>query len=161
MTAPEKDMNVRMTASDIDPETYVVVRNGFQGHLVYKSAHTGETFYWDAFGDEQEMTLRELKNARNSGKRFFTDNWFMFDDDWVVDYLGVGQYYRHALSIDKFDELFVKPADEVKKIVSALSPGQKKAVSYRARQLINEGKIDSRKVVAALEEALGTQLVER
>ena len=63
-----------IVAKDIDPNQYVVVRNGFQGRLVYISKKTGERFVWDGFGSEQEMELRELKNARNSYKKFFENN---------------------------------------------------------------------------------------
>ena len=65
---------------ELDPNMYVTVKNGFNGTLVYKSKKTGERFIWNAFGDEQEMELSELKSARNSSKAFFVNNWFLFDD---------------------------------------------------------------------------------
>lgn len=146
---------------DVDPTQYVVVRNGFQGRLVYKSKKTGEIFVWDGFGSEQEMELRELRNAKNTYKKYFQNNWFMFDEDWIVDYLGVRQFYKNAVSIDEFDSIFEKNADEIKKIVSELSSGQKKSAAYRARQLILDGKIDSHKAITALEESLEVELIER
>ena len=146
---------------DIDPEQYVTVRNGFQGRLVYVSKHTGERFVWDQFGDEQEMELRELKNAKNSYKKFFENNWFMFDEDWIVDYLGVQRFYRNAVRIEDFDEIFQKDAKTISEIISDMSDGQKKSVAYRARVLIADGAIDSNKAITALEESLGVELVER
>lgn len=147
--------------AQVDPHTIVIVRNGFQGKLVYQSRKTGEVFEWDGFGAEQEMELGELRNAKSSSKRFFQDNWFMFDEPWVVEYLGVSQFYRYAIPIDSFDELFEKSAEEIEAVVPKLSDGQKRSVAYRARQLIEEDGIDSNKVVAALERCLGTALVER
>lgn len=146
---------------DIDPEQYVTVRNGFQGRLVYVSKHTGERFIWDQFGAEQEMELRELKNAKNSYKKFFENNWFMFDEDWIVDYLGVQRFYRNAVRIEDFDEIFQKDAKTIYEIISDMSDGQKKSVAYRARVLIADGAIDSNKAITALEESLGVELVER
>lgn len=146
---------------DIDPEQYVTVRNGFQGRLVYVSKHTGERFVWDQFGAEQEMELRELKNAKNSYKKFFENNWFMFDEDWIVDYLGVKRFYRNAVRIEDFDEIFQKDAKTISEIISDMSDGQKKSVAYRARVLIADGAIDSNKAITALEESLGVELVER
>ena len=145
---------------EIDPNQIVTVRNGFQGRLVYKSKRTGERWAWDAFGAEQDMELSELKNARNSNKKYFINNWFMFDEEWVIDYLGMRQYYRYALPIDGFDELFEKPAAEIESVVAKLSEGQRKSVAYRAKQLIAEGGIDSNRVIATLEKCLGTELVE-
>lgn len=156
-TEPKK----AMIPKEVDPNQYVTVRNGFQGRLVYKSKRTGERFVWDSFGAEQDMELSELKNARNSNKKYFINNWFMFDEPWVVDYIGMSQYYKFAISIQDFDKLFEKTAAEIGKIISKLSDGQKKSVAYRAKQLIAEGGIDSNRTIAALEKHLGTELIER
>lgn len=157
----EKAEPKRIIPKDIDPDQYVTVRNGFQGKLVYISKHTGERFVWDQFGAEQEMELRELKNAKNSYKKFFENNWFMFDEDWIVDYLGVQRFYRNAVRIEDFDEIFQKDAKTISEIISDMSDGQKKSVAYRARVLIADGAIDSNKAITALEESLGVELVER
>lgn len=146
---------------DIDPNQYVTVRNGFQGRLVYRSRKTGEMYVWDEFGAEQEMELLELKNAKNSYKKFFVNNWFMFDEDWIVDYLGVRQFYKNAIPIDGFDNIFsMKPA-ELKRTVNALSDGQKKSVAYRAEELIAAKKIDSLSVIEVLENSLKIELIEK
>lgn len=150
-----------IVVKDIDPEQYVIVRNGFQGRLVYKSSRTGEKFVWDQFGSEQEMQLRELRNAKNSAKKFFINNWFMFDEDWIVDYLGMRQYYKNAVSIEEFDDLFKRSPYELKKIISEMSSGQKKSVKYRAIELIASKEIDSLKTIDALEDALGIDLIEK
>lgn len=139
----------------------VTVRNGYQGKLVYISKKTGEKFVWGEFGDEQDMELGELKSAKSASKKYFINNWFIIDDPSVIEFLGLTQYYQHTLGIDGFDDIFTKSAAEVKKIVSELSDGQKRSVAYRARQLIGEGKIDSRSVIMALEESLNTELIER
>ena len=156
-------VNVREkpTVKEVDPNQYVTVRNGFQGRLVYVSKKTGEKYVWDAFGDEQDMELGELKRARSSAKKHFINNWFMFDEPWVVDYLGLGQYYKGAVKIEDFDKIFALPADKIPEAVSGMSAGQKRSAAYRARQLIAEGAIDSNKAITALEESLGVELVER
>ena len=150
-----------LVPKDIDPSQYVTVRNGFQGRLVYKSKRTGERFVWDSFGAEQDMELSELRNARNSNKKYFINNWFVFDEPWIVDYLGMGKYYRFAISIQDFDKLFTKPASEIEKTIANLSDGQKQSVAYRAKQLISEGGIDSNRLIATLEKCLGIELIER
>ena len=148
-------------AKKVDLHEYIPVRNGFQGRLVYTSKRTGEKFVWNQYGDEQEMELLELKNAKNSNKSFFQNNWFMFDEDWVPEYLGVKQFYRYALPINHFDDLFEMSPNEVEERVSKMSKGQKKSVAYRARQLISEGGIDSIRVINALEKGLGIELTEK
>lgn len=148
-------------AKTIDPDQIVTVRNGFQGRLVYRSRKTGERFVWDEFGSEQDMELSELKSARSSNKKYFINNWFMFDNPEIVEYLGLSQYYKFALSIDEFDDLFGKSADEIESVVNRLSAGQKNSVAYRAKQLIADGAIDSNRVIATLEKCLNVELVER
>lgn len=146
---------------EIDHNQIITVRNGFQGRLVYKSKRTGERWSWESFGAEQDMELSELKNARNSNKKYFINNWFMFDEDWVIDYLGMRQYYKNSLNIQDFDQLFKKPVGEIEDIISKLSEGQRKSVAYRAKQLIAEEEIDSNRVINTLEKCLGVELVER
>lgn len=161
-TAPAKEAEKKSykVKKNLDPGMYVTVKNGFNGTLVYKSKKTGERFIWDAFGDEQEIELAELKAAKNSYKSFFVNNWFLFDDPEIVEWLGMNQYYKYALNSASFDKLFEKSPDEIEKIVKALSDGQKKSVAFRAKQLIADGTIDSIKVIAALEKSLSVELIE-
>lgn len=162
--APKKEpKKVKIVAKDIDPYQYITVINGVHGRLIYKGLRSREKFIWDDFGYEQSMQLQELIAAKNDSRRFFEDNMFMFpeEDDWVIDYLGVRQFYENALSVDGFDDIFTKSAAQVKKIVYGLSNGQKHSVAYRASQLISEGKVDSLSVINALEEVLDIELIER
>ena len=146
---------------DLDPNMYVTVKNGFNGTLVYKSKKTGERFIWSSFGDEQEIELAELKSAKNSCKMFFINNWFLFDDPEIVEWLGMSQYYKHALNSASFDKLFTKSPDEIEATVAELSNGQRKSLAFRAKQLIADGEIDSIKVINALEKSLSVELIER
>lgn len=160
-TKPVSAQKKAIIPKDIDSSQYVIVRNGFQGKLIYKSRKTGETFVWDGFGTEQEMELRELRNAKNSYKKFFINNWFMFDEDWIVDYLGVRQFYKNAIPIDGFDDIFTQKPAELKKTIAGLSDGQKRSVAYRAMELITKREIDSLSVINALESALNIELIEK
>ncbi len=146
--------------AELDPNMYVTVKNGFNGTLVYKSRRTGERFVWEEFGDEQEIELQELKNARNASKSFFINNWFLFDDPEIIEWLGVGQYYKNSLSADKFIALFDLAPDDIVKTVEKLSGGQKTSLVFRAKQMIRDGEIDSIKTITALEKSLGIELIE-
>lgn len=168
ITADEKiDTNAKEAAKtiipkDVDQSTIITVKNGFQGRLIYISPRTHERYVWDSFGDEQEMELRELRNAKSSAKKFFINNWFMFGDDkWVIDFLGLKNYYKNAIDLDKFDDIFKLQSDKIADTINKLSNGQKKSVAYRARQLVAEKEIDSLKTIDALEDALGIDLIEK
>lgn len=162
-TKAAKNNNIKYDFSDVDINEYIPVLNGFEGKLIYKSKKTGEKFEWDRIGDEQLIELIELKNAKSSSKQFFINNWFMFDDEhqWVIDYLGMREYYKHSISVDDFDTLFDKPVEELKEILDGLPEGQRKSLAYRASRMNAEGLIDSRKVINLLEENLGIDLSDK
>lgn len=143
------------------PNTLVTVRNGFNGRLVYKSSRTQEKFVWESFGAEQDMELQELKSAKSAHKTFFERNWFLFDDPEVIRYLGVERLYADALNFDDFNELFAKTPDEIRARVATIPEGQKQSLIYKSKQMIADGEIDSIKVINALEESLGVELIER
>jgi len=157
---PEKEVVARKS-NNVDMHQLITVRNGFHGTLIYKSKRTEEVYVWEEFGDEQVIELSEVVNAKASNKKFFSNNWFMFDDEWVIDFLGVRQFYKNALTIDDFDNIFDKSPDEIKDIINGLSSGQRRSVMYRARQLINDGTIDSHKKIQALESALRVNLADK
>lgn len=151
----------KIVPKEIDLGQYVTVRNGFRGKLIYTSRRTGEKFVWPEFGDAQEMELRELRNAKSSDKMFFVNNWFMFDEEWVIDFLGIRQFYKNAIKIEDFDNVFKQTPAEAKKTIAGMSAGQRHSLGYRASELIAAGEIDSLKLIAALEEALGIELIEK
>ena len=153
----------KLVPKDVDINEFIMVKNGFQGKLVYISKRTNEEFVWDNFGDMQEIEIRELRNAKSSAKAFFINNWFMFDEEdmWVVDFLGVSQYYENAVPIEEFDDIFEKPIDEARETIEKMSNGQRNSLGYRARQKVVNGEIDSRKMISMLEEVLGIELIEK
>ena len=155
-----KEEKKRYMPKQFNLHEVVTVRNGFHGKLVFV-AKSNEVFTWEEFGDEQEIELLELKNACATHKQYFINNWFMFDDPEVVAFLKMNQYYKYALKIEEFDDLFTKTPGEIEEILSKLSKGQKHSVGYRAKQLIADGTIDSFKVIETLERCLDKQLIER
>lgn len=143
----------------ITPNTYVVVKNGFDGVLVYKNKRTGEVFIWNELGDELDIQVSDLKTAKSSSKKFFENNWFVFDDEDIIKYLGVERYYENALDIDGVEDFLNKPEEEVTSRIKNMSNGQKKTLSYRVKAMVNEGGIDSVKTITMLEEQLGIRLL--
>ena len=144
----------------VDESQYVTVKNGFHGKLVFISPRTGEKFYWDNYGDEQDIELRDLKGAKASAKAFLEKNWFLLDE-WVIRYLGVDSYYRHAITPGDCDKLFRLPVRDLKTEIDAMNDSQRSSVIVRARELIKSGDLDSLRVITALEKALGVELIAK
>ena len=161
--APKENAAASYTAKDIDMNQYITVRNGYPGQLVYTSKRTGEKFFWEHYGDEQDIQLMELRNARNTSKKFFDHNWFVFDEeyDWVIDFLGVRAFYNNIINQEGIDALFKKSPKQIGTELAALTNGQKRTVAYRAMEMIRNKEIDSLSVIEVLEKGLGVALIER
>jgi len=154
--------SISKAPDNVDPNELIPVRNGFHGKLVYIDSRTNEKFEWDEFGDIQEMELKQLRNAKNTNRFFFENNYFLFDDEysWVIDYLRVNKYYEHAISLEGYSELFTKTPNEILTIIKDMTAGQKESLALCAQEKISTGEIDSLKIVRALEEGLGVTLTE-
>ena len=161
--APKENAQASYTAKDVDMNQYITVRNGYPGQLVYTSKRTGEKFFWEHYGDEQDIQLMELRNARNTSKKFFDHNWFVFDEehDWVIDFLGVRAFYNNIINQEGIDALFKKSPKQIGTELAALTNGQKRTVAYRAMEMIRNKEIDSLSVIEVLEKGLGVALIER
>lgn len=158
---PNNDTKFKVKQRRLTPHTIVTVRNGYAGSLIYRSRHTGERFKWAYYGAEQDMELQELRNAKGSNKSFFENGWFMIDDEDVIEYLGLQSVYKNALNCEDIDALFDMKPDEIEEKINRAPVGQKMSIAHRARQLIEDGKIDSIKVINVLEKCLGVELIER
>lgn len=92
--APETEAAEPKKKAALTDKSFVSVKNGFSGELIYKSARTGEVYRWEKEGEEAEMPMSELKLAKSTAKGFFEKRWFLFDDSRVPKYLGVEQFYK-------------------------------------------------------------------
>lgn len=145
----------------IDPNTIVTVTNGFQGVLVCQNKRTQETFIWENYGDEQELTFGDLRTIFSSDKEFFINNWFLIDNPEVLEALNATRFYKNSLGIDGMETLFDNDSDTIMHIVNGLTDAQKRTVAYKARNMIVEKTLDSISKIEALEESLGILLLER
>lgn len=161
-TKVEEVVSKTIIPKEVDVTMEIPVRSAYQGDMSYINRH-GEIYEWKEFGDVQYLELAELRIAKNTAKKFFVKNYFTFDEgyEWVPEYLGIGGLYKNCLSADRFDDLFDEPIEKMQKDIYSMTDAQKETVKYRAYALIENGTIDSRKVISALEECLGVELVEK
>lgn len=155
--------NTEDVYKDINLDQLIPVYNGFHGVLVYASKKTGEIYQWDNFGDYQDIELKELKVAKSSSKDFFINNWFMFDDEhqWVIDYLGLQQFYKNSISLEGFEDILTLTPAKIKSTIAGMSKGQKDSLMYMVKNMVANNEIDSLKTLSALEEGLGITLIEK
>ena len=159
-TAVKTDVTAIKTESEIAPrtETKVTVKNGFAGRLVYKSRRNGERFIWEETGDEQDLEYQTLKDVRNSNKEFFINNWFIIEDQDVIDALNLKKYYEGSIRMDTLYQLVEQKPEVIERTVRDMPDGPKDTLKMRLRQMIADEEIDSIKVIAAFERSLGVKL---
>lgn len=150
--------SVRIPLDTIVP----VICNTVGGAFYSSKKIMGYTVEWEDIGSVEYMELGELSSMKNTDKRFFEDNWIVFDDteeyaaSELYDFLKVSKYYKNVLTPDNIDEIFTYPKDEIVKTISTLSRGMKETIAVRAKQKLDENTLD-KNIIDILESSLGIQ----
>ena len=150
--------SVRIPLDTIVP----VICNTVGGAFYSSKKIMGYTVEWEDIGSVEYMELGELSSMKNTDKRFFEDNWIVFDDteeytaSELYDFLKVSKYYKNVLTPDNIDEIFTYPKDEIVKTISTLSRGMKETIAARAKQKLDENTLD-KNIIDILESSLGIQ----
>ena len=150
--------SVRIPLDTIVP----VICNTVGGAFYSSKKIMGYTVEWEDIGSVEYMETGELSSMKNTDKRFFEDNWIVFDDteeytaSELYDFLKVSKYYKNVLTPDNIDEIFTYPKDEIVKTISTLSRGMKETVAVRAKQKLDENTLD-KNIIDILESSLGIQ----
>lgn len=142
----------------IDDNELITVKNATQGTLIYKDSDDCE-IVWEDFGEEKELTMRELFIMKKKNILFFKENWIEVNAI-VLNALGVSSFYTNAISIDEYEELFNLEAEQLKERIEKLPKSIKDSIGLRAIKLINDGVLDSMKKIKVLEDVLGYSLIE-
>ena len=158
VVAKKIQSSVRIPLDTIVP----VICNTVGGAFYSSKKIMGYTVEWEDIGSVEYMELGELSSMKNTDKRFFEDNWIVFDDteeytaSELYDFLKVSKYYKNVLTPDNIDEIFTYPKDEIVKTISTLSRGMKETVAVRAKQKLDENTLD-KNIIDILESSLGIQ----
>lgn len=169
--APEMTMNAPAVPVKLDDSLLVRVQSNVAGKLVYENPRTGSRIVWDNFGDVQIVPMSDLRAMKAGYRRFFEDNWVIVKG--IEDYgyenvscediykaLAVAQYYKSILDPDHFDDFFRLDEREMKRRIELMTDGAKLNLVVAANSAIENGVLDSIRVVKMLEKLLGCELLE-
>ena len=146
----------------ITQEDTVSVVSCVKGELMWKSPE-GRKEVWNHFGDTNYMTIADLFKMRNYDQRFFSDNWVTIEGENAqayLDYLQVSKYYKNFRTVNQFDKIFSMAPDEIIDTVSKFSNEVKETFARRAKEFMNDGKLDSYQRIEAIQKATGFDLNE-
>lgn len=160
---PKKQALKKIGLPKVSLNDLVEVQSCVYGELIYVSKQTGNRILWDDFGSSNPMTIQELLDMRNAQRKFFEAVWITLVGDnaqSVIDYLQVGRFYNKISSIDDFDEIFNYDPADIPSIVGNMSASMKEIIARRAYALVQDGALDSRRMIDAIESATGFEIME-
>jgi hypothetical protein len=153
--APAK--KVKKLADDM----MVTVIGNFPGELFYRSPRTQDEWRW-AFGDEDEMSIRELKTMKSSHRRFFEDKWIIFAEDQaddVIKHLKLEKYYSDGISNqDEWDSIFELSIDDLSDIIETATHNEKSLIINLAREKFESGELVNTHIIRLIEEKLNVDI---
>jgi hypothetical protein len=156
--AEVEEKQVPHKVTKMDKEKLVPVMNITAHSLVYLSKRTGAEWNWTKYGDIEYMEVAELLTMRNAHRRFLDEPFILIMDDEAVSYLGLEKMYKNMIEPDNIDKVFKLNFEDFKEITETAPKGIQILIVNRAKQLIDEGKLDSIKIVNFINEKFDTDL---
>lgn len=160
---PKVQSTTPKKVTKIPLDTMIPVICNFPGKLVYISEKIkGYTVEWDGLGSIEYMELGELASMRNTNRRFFEDNWIVFEDSdeytamQIYDFLKVNKFYKNVFTPKNIDEIFSYDKDKIVRTISTLSKGMKTTIAARAKEKLDNGTLD-KNIIDTLEMVLDVQ----
>lgn len=154
-----------------DDSAIILVKSNTFGHLIYINPRTGDRTDWMHFGDEQPITMGDLRAMRGTQNAFFSDNMIIVtgvnDDRYpdagpsdVYDALMVSKYYKYLVDPDNFNSLFSMNENEIRERVHSMSQNARMNLVIALNTSIENGSLDSVKKIRLFEELLGCELTD-
>jgi hypothetical protein len=144
----------RMVAkkSSISDNEEIVVMNGLTGALRYHSERSNSTWEFETFGQQDAMTFAELKIMRNRYPSYFREGWLIVLDTEVQKELGLVEMYKNIITPENVDEVFAMNPEDLSKFIDALPEGQKLSFVNMAQDRVENGTLDSNKIIKMIED---------
>ena len=134
------------------------MRSVTYGGLTYISTKTRMTYRWNDYGSIVDVEFGELRNMLASNPRFLHEPYMIVEDDEAAEALRLTEIYSKMAMIDNLQDSFKKPFNEIEKILRNLPQGMKDTVASKARQMIENGKLDSLRIIKLIEKELNVDL---
>lgn len=155
-TIKETPTPKRAVKKQIDPNVLVEVRNVTNGNVFYKSKRSGAEYYFEGYGTTDFIEFAELRTMNSGSPRFLKEPWLIVEDDEVAEFLNLKKIYDAM--IDDIDGFFDQTILDMEEKLRKAPRGSRLAVAQRARQLVDEGTLDSKSKIAMLENTLNIDL---
>jgi hypothetical protein len=140
----------------LNDNTPITVISNFPGLLFYRSPRFNDEYIWGEYGDENEMTIQELKSMKASHRRFFEDKWIRFaeKDEDVISHLKVEKYFKDGALQDDLEDIFDRQLEEIEDILDTATPNEKSLILTKARDQYESGELVNTHIIKLIEDKL-------
>lgn len=140
----------------LDMNDYISVKSVTEGSLSYTDENKGIKYLWNKFGDVLKIKYEILQSMFSMYPSYFEEPNIIVEDERVIEELNLGYIYAdiNMKAINDLDKILLLPPKEFEKIIKDLSENVKDNLKARAFTLIQNGKIDSHKMIKTLEKTL-------
>ena len=153
----------------LDDSVLIRVKSNTYGQLIYVNKRTGDRTEWSRFGEEQSVTMGDLRAMKGTQLPFFSDQMIVVtgcDDERypdltpaeIYDALLVSRYYKNIVDPDNFGRIFSASEDETRQWVSQMSSNARMNLIVALNAAIRNGTLDSLRKIKLFEELLGCEL---
>ena len=144
---------------EVKDEDMIAVMSGVVGELIHRSQKTGRMWKFLKFGQTDKMPFIEIMSIYNNNPKTFEEGRLVILNKQVANNFNLSDTYENIVTPQNLDGLiFADSPDEITKTIAGLPKSMKNTFFARARELHNQGKLDSIKIVRAIEESYGISL---
>ena len=153
----------------LDDSVLIRVKSNTYGQLIYVNKRTGDRTEWSRFGEEQAVTMGDLRARKGTQLPFFSDQMIVVtgcDDERypdltpaeIYDALLVSRYYKNIVDPDNFGRIFSASEDEIRQWISQMSSNARMNLIVALNAAIHNGTLDSLRKIKLFEDLLGCEL---
>ena len=153
----------------LDDSVLVRVKSNTFGQLIYINKRTGDRTEWKQFGEEQSLSMGDLRAMKGTQLSFFSDQMIVItgceDDRYpdltpadIYDALLVSRYYKNIVDPENFGKIFAASDSEIRQMVSQMSNNARTNLIVALNTAINNGTLDSLRKIKLFESLLGCEL---
>lgn len=143
---------------EIDRNEMIPCRSAVHGSLIYIAPRTNARYLWEEFGSTLYLEMGELQDMNGSQRKYLQDGYIVVDDVEAAEFLNLTKIYEQLADLDDLNVLFGKSASKLEELLPKLPDGMRSTLAAKARELIDEGQLDSLNKIRAIEKALGVDL---
>jgi hypothetical protein len=142
---------------NVDRDEYVDVMSNTTGKLFY-SSRTGAEFVFTEYGQTDQIQVSELINMNNKNPRYLKEPWLIIMDEDVVQFLGLSKVYENIIMPEEFETFFNRPVEEIEAFIRKAPKGMTQLIVSMAQTKVQDGTLDSMRVVKLINDIFGTDL---